>query len=454
MSESRKFVGGQMGFELIPGTDAFYGLISYDADGNERPEAEGLMSARVVEKALAESITDVFFFCHGWKGDQQSARDQYEKWISAFATSEDRKAAPDRFPGFKPMYIGLHWPSLPFGDEELRAGAFAASGAVGIASLLESYAARLGDHLKIRRPLEVILNEARRNSSPDELPTQIRQAYSELNEALGLGGDGVVDAPPDADRDEFDAQDSYEASGEEGSSFGEGRNLGGILGPLRQLSYWTMKKRARSIGEGGMHLFLKDLQNATASRKTRVHLMGHSFGTIVVSSMVGGPQGRAFLPRPLESLVLVQGAVSLWCYAPSIPYTKWLRNAGPGYFSHLLSGRKLLGPIVTTRSKYDDAVGVLYPWASRIKGAPQFAAGLPKYGAIGTYGIQGVPNDIRTDLVMLPATGTYQFEPAKIYNLDGAQFIFHKEGISGAHSDIAGPEVAHAIWAAAFALTH
>jgi hypothetical protein len=52
---------------------------------------------------------------------------------------------------------------------------------------------------------------------------------------------------------------------------------------------------------------------------------------------------------------------------------------------------------------------------------------------------------------MADAQGKYEFESGKVYNLDGSQYICHKEGISGAHSDIAGPEVAHAIWAAAFA---
>lgn len=442
-----------MGFERLPASDTYYGLISYDTDGRERPEATGLMSQRVLQKAIEDGVTDVFFFCHGWKGDQQSARDQYEKWITAFADSEDRQHVDSHFPGFKPMYIGLHWPSLPFGDEDLRASAFAAQGVASIDSLLNGYVKKLGDRPEIREPLAVILDEARRNASPDELPEHIRQAYVSLNSALGLGSDGV-DAPPDADRDEFDPQESYEASNEEGSSFGGGINLGGILGPLRQLSYWTMKKRARTIGEGGMHLFLKDLQNASPAQKFRIHLMGHSFGTIVVSSMIGGPQARAVLPRPIESLVLVQGAVSLWCYAPSIAFKVWLRNAGPGYFNHILSDGKVVGPIVTTRSRYDDAVGVLYPWASQIKGSPSFAAGqLPKYGAIGAYGIQGLAQDMQFDLSMLPATGAYNFEKGKVYNINGSQYICHKQGISGAHSDIAGPEVAHAIWAAAFAST-
>jgi hypothetical protein len=258
-----------------------------------------------------------------------------------------------------------------------------------------------------------------------------------------------VDAPPDADRDEFDPQEAYEASSDDSSPFGGGINMGGILGSLCQLSCWTMKKRARTVGEGGMHLFLRDIEQATAASRTKVHLMGHSFGTIVVSGMLGGPDAQGALLRPVDSVALVQAAVSLGCYAPFIPFRHLLRLSKPSYFNPILAERKVTGPIVTTRSRYDDAVGKLYPWASRSKGSPSFAGKLPKYGGIGTYGIQVVGGDVGSDLAMLAANGTYQFQRGKICNLDGSHYICHKDGLSGAHCDIAGPEVAHAIWAAA-----
>jgi hypothetical protein len=52
---------------------------------------------------------------------------------------------------------------------------------------------------------------------------------------------------------------------------------------------------------------------------------------------------------------------------------------------------------------------------------------------------------------MLPAVGEYEFERGKVYNLEASQFISRGAGSSGAHNDIDGPEVAHAIWQAAFA---
>jgi hypothetical protein len=442
-----------MGIEIISGTDVQYGLISFDVEGKEISEQGTLMSQRLIDKARTDKVTNVFFFCHGWKGDVPAAKEQYGLWIKAFANAGDRAKADTVFPNFRPLVIGLHWPSLPFGDEEVGAASFAAGAAVlGADALLQTYLERLGDSPKIRGPLEIIIEEARRNSSPDELPDHVRKAYLDLNEALGLKSDGV-DAPPDADREGFDPEDSFEAGNEAGNadgpaSFGGGGiDLGGLLGPLRQLSYWTMKKRARTIGEGGMHDFLKNLQTATADSQTKIHLMGHSFGTIVVSGMLGGPDAAGQLPRPVDSVALVQGAVSLWCYAGNIPFD----GAGQGYFSRILADKKVRGPIVTTQSKHDNAVGVLYPLASRIKGSSNFANAFPKFGAIGAFGLQGVPDSSRSELKMLGASDAYQIEPSKIYNVDGSQFIAHMDGVSGAHSDIAGPEVAHLIWAAAFA---
>jgi hypothetical protein len=366
----------------------------------------------------------------------------------SIASSGDSEKAKDHFPNFRPLFVGLHWPSRPFGDEEVGEASFAAGpSALNANALLQKYLERLGDRPEIRKPLEIIIKEARRNNSPDQLPSHIVQAYLDLNEALGLKSEGVV-APPDADREGFDPEGSYEAGNEGSASFSGGViNLGGLLGPLRQLSYWTMKKRARTIGEGGMYEFLKNMQTATGDSRASIHLMGHSFGTIVVSGMLGGPNANGKLLRPVDSVALIQGAASLWCYAAEIPFD----GVGAGYFSPILADQKVRGPIVTTQSTHDQAVSIFYPLASRIKGSANFAQTFPEFGAIGAFGLQGIPDASRTEIRMLGASGAYAFAPRRIYNVDGSQFIARMEGVSGAHSDIAGPEVAHLIWAAAFA---
>jgi len=115
-------------------------------------------------------------------------------------------------------------------------------------------------------------------------------------------------------------------------------------------------------------------------------------------------------------------------------------SSGPPLFSHV--DRKVgIAPI------FDSAVGTFYPLAVSLVGQVAFGLNLPKFGAIGTFGIQGVEGTIAG--TMLSETSTYQFVPGKIYNLDSSQFIKKMEGAAGAHSDIDGPQVAHAIWQAA-----
>ena len=112
----------------------------------------------------------------------------------------------------------------------------------------------------------------------------------------------------------------------------------------------------------------------------------------------------------------------------------------------MLKSNAVRGPIVTTQSMYDTAVGTFYPLAVKLSGQVDFAQ-LPEYGAIGAFGIQGLAN-VRIGK-MLAESGRYEFAPGSIHNLDASQFIAKMDGASGAHSDIDGPEVAHMLWQAA-----
>jgi pimeloyl-ACP methyl ester carboxylesterase len=201
-----------------------------------------------------------------------------------------------------------------------------------------------------------------------------------------------------------------------------------------------MKDRGRLIGEAGAHRLLRQLQDARAD--ARFHLMGHSFGCIVVSAAAAGPAGGG-LARPVDSLVLVQGALSLWSYCSRID------GAGgrPGYFRR--AGNAVKGPLVTTQSVFDTAVGRLYPLAAGVARQVVFAPEeFPRYGGVGTFGLQGPGLDI-VGGPMLAADADYNFQPGKIYNLNGDAYIRNGGGLAGAHSDITGPQVAHAVWEAA-----
>ena len=435
-----------MTIEAVPGTSQRYYLIAFGADGRERTDdPDGVMSGRTLEAMQSGKPTDVFLLSHGWKGDIPAARAQYGAWMGAMlACEQDLAQAAARRPGFKPLLVGLHWPSLPFGDEDFGSAnvSFATVGGDTIEVLVDRCAKRIVDSPAARAALRTIFDSAQRDIAPVELPEQVRQAYRVLDTESALGSRGVGGGPGD-DREPFDPDAAYRNAMSQSVSFG-GTALSGLLSPLAQLSFWKMKDRARTFGEGGAFGFLSSLMRASEGRDVRFHLMGHSFGCIVASATVSGPPG-ARLPRAASSVVLVQGALSLWSYCSSIPQAP----GKAGYFRRLVSDGRVAGPIVTTRSEFDTAVGRLYPVAAGVADQVTFAPGeLPTYGGVGAFGARGPGLDI-VDSKMLAATAAYDFGAGRIHNLEASGVIREGGPPSGAHSDIAKPEVAHVVWAAA-----
>lgn len=435
-----------MTIETVPGTTSTYYLVTFDDKGRERgDDRDGHMSERAIEALRNEKPTDVFVFIHGWKGDIPAARKQYGAWMGAMlALADDGARAAQRRPGFKPLLVGLHWPSLPFGDESFDEPASFTPGADdGIEQAIDRCAGQIADTPAARDALRTIFAAAQEPFAPTTLPDDVIAAYEVLDRESGMGADGVA-GDPGADRERFDAQAAYADALDEAASFGGGGVRNVILSPLVQLSFWKMKDRARSFGESGGFAFLSALMRASERRDVRVHLMGHSFGCIAASASVGGPAG-ARLPRPVHSMVLVQGALSLWSYCASIPHA----SGKPGYFRKLVSERAVAGPIVTTQSSRDTAVGSLYPAAAGVARQVAFVPGeLPKYGGVGTFGLRGEGLDI-VDLTVQGKDAAYGFQPGRIYNIECSSVIREGSPPSGAHSDIARPEVAHLVWAAA-----
>lgn len=426
-----------MPFQTIPNTDVRYALIHFDDDGRERPEGGSPFTSALLTHVKNDAPSHVFLFCHGWKGDVPSAIDQYNRWIGAMCSQTADRAAFGS--AFKPLFIGLHWPSQPWGDETISSGpvSFSTASTDIIKPALEEAVRHFGGSDAVRAPLEVIFAAYAEEPGARVVPDHVVAAYKQLAAAVGFNAGSGPDAPPDEEGVPLDPQSAVRAEriASAGEAFGIGNSLrNGILAGLRQVSFWTMKHRARTVGEQGMHQFVSSLQQSSTAR---IHLMGHSFGCIVMSSILGGPGGTDPLPRPVESAVLVQGALSLWSFAEQIPDA-----STPGYFRQVLSKKAVAGPLVTTQSSHDSAVGSAYPAAVGLVKEFDFGTELPKFGGVGTWGIQGTT--IAEKQPLLDESGSYAFAPGRVYNLDGSRFI------SG-HSAIDGPQVAHMIWQAAAA---
>ncbi|MEO8367127.1 MAG: hypothetical protein ABI538_13065 [Pseudoxanthomonas sp.] len=438
----------------VPDSDLHYHLVNFDKHGSERDENGALASNQLVALlgAAVAPVTDVFLLSHGWKGDVPAAIQQCNDWIGQMGRmTEDRAKIRALRPGFNPLIVGIHWPSQPWGDEKLGGGSGddGTGGRVlsddepNVDALVEEYAHGIADTPRARQLLREIFELGANQDSADPLDPALAQAYLELREEAGLENDEDLGDDTPAHWNPRECCDAA-ASGDIGDG---GRLLGGgggignaVLSPLRQLSFWKMKNRARSVGEAGASALLRKLQGA-APAHARFHLMGHSFGCIVVSAAIAGePGGTA--PRPVHSALLVQGALSLWAYCSDI-------DGSPGYFHSIIKDKKVRGPLVTTRSQYDSAVGKYYPMGAGIAGQKTLAE-LPKYGGVGSFGLQGLAA-LAQDRLIGSASEDYGFVAGRVYNLDAGSVIRNGEGASGAHSDIAHPEVAHAAWQAIMA---
>lgn len=435
-----------MPIRQIPNTNQNYYLINFDSKGQERAADDGrVLSQLVLDELKNQPVTDIFVMSHGWLGDIDDAQTQYDKWMAnLWSCADDIEAVKKKRPNFRPLLIGLHWPSKPFGNED-TGGAFAldlaTEGDDVVGSAVESQLALLDASDEIRPQLETIYNAYLELDEPDSLPDEVRQAYLEINSKLGLDNE---------DRESFDPEDIFqnslaadEENEDEFANFAGGFSWGDLLAPLRVLSFWRMKDRARSFGESGANGLLRKMQQAVAGRDIRFHLMGHSFGCIVVTAMTAGSSDATMATNPVHSIYLVQGATSLWGYCPKIPHA----NDKAGAFNRIIKNNRVKGAIVTTISEHDSAVGFFYPLAAGLKRQVDFAVELPKYGAIGAFGIQGL-DDIAEGLTMGKKDHQYNFKAGRVYNLESSDVIKEKALVVGAHSDIAHPEVAHVWWQA------
>jgi hypothetical protein len=269
-----------------------------------------------------------------------------------------------------------------------------------------------------------------------------RELVAQIADAAGPDGDGEqADRPPFAAESDpqtrlftdFTAAleelnvDTGTAGGAAGFGDAVGRLWHGAQEVLRGLTYWQMKNRAGVVGENGLGPLIGRLRQRHPD--LGIDLIGHSFGARVVSYGLKGAPAQA-----VRSVTLLQGAFSHFAYATSLPFDA--DSAGA------LSGQRdnTSGPVTACYSRFDSAVGVMYPLASLLKGDDASAADEPLYrwGGMGHDGHQqGVE-----ELALQQPGSHYDFTGKKLVNIDAQQVVREGRPPSGAHSDIIHDELA------------
>jgi hypothetical protein len=206
---------------------------------------------------------------------------------------------------------------------------------------------------------------------------------------------------------------------------------------LRQAAYYTMKRRAGTVGELGLGPVVGRI--ADAAPDLRVHLVGHSFGGRLMSFALRGLPAKV---RAVKSVTLLQGAFSHYAFAARLPDAP---HAGG-----VLQGQehRIDGPLVCCFSRFDTALGTFYPLAARLADDDRSLLGLDvgaRWGAMGHDGVQAVPGTRSYSLAdalrsPMPSSGCV--------NIDAAEVVRRGGPPAGAHSDIVHPELARVVLAA------
>ena len=274
----------------------------------------------------------------------------------------------------------------------------------------------------------------------------VADAYAALSEEADIRRRRAHPADPGSDRETVRREPrlAQRASLTAGASRRHARRaisfgvpgLSGLLSPLRQLSFWKMKDRARTLGETAGSELLATLMQARARRpqralppdgpQLRLHRrLGHA----------GRPGRRRRACRGRSTrCVLVQGATSLWGFC-----ARSRRRTSPATSEHRRAAAASRGPIVTTQSKLDTAVGASIRWPQASRGRARSPAAVPDIRRPRHVRHPG-PGLSTHDLAIGRRRARLRLRAGQRSTTSSATGVIKDGGgASGAHSDIAKP---------------
>ncbi|MEV7690486.1 serine-threonine protein kinase [Streptomyces bungoensis] len=413
-----------------------YWELTFDADG----DVDGRERDRLLAQVAEHGVRDLIVFAHGWNNDRSIATALYRHFFAPM---------PGLAPRARIGYVGVIWPSMRFCDEPIPD--FPRSAAEAVAVAAPGPALDEGT----RRALTAAFPD--RTAELDRLAGLLAErpagdeGLAEFGRLVRLLAEpephAVADTPEEEGPLVFRCDTATACAELAGALSGAPADFSlpnpwdGAKELLRQATYYTMKRRAGSVGEHGLGPFVGQL--AARAPAVRVHLVGHSFGGRLVSFALRGLPGGV---RAVKSVTLLQGAFSHYAFAARLPHDPDAAGALGDRF------QRIDGPLVCCYSHFDGALGTFYPLASRCSDDDRSIGGLSlgrmlgdRWGAMGHDGVQAVPDTARLDLAAalrgpLPASGCV--------NVDAAAVVRRGGPPAGAHSDIVHPELARVVLAA------
>ncbi|BFV55494.1 hypothetical protein KCMC57_up05980 [Kitasatospora sp. CMC57] len=399
-----------------------YWEIRFDQDGHLLDD-DGL-----VAELPGTGVSELFVFSHGWNNSDTGARTLYAYTFDELSHQIDRFAPAWRG---RVGVVGVFWPSLLFPEDAPDTPATPSSPAELAAALGPAFAAPQQAGLA---EITTLLEQQ------PQVPEQLAKCHRLVAE--------LVTSPALAEEDRGQEAVLTKPTGEVFSALAglasEQGDAQGLPNPfkvlwrgareaLRTASYYEMKNRAGVIGRNG----LGPLLGRVAGNGLRVHLIGHSFGARLVSfALPGLPEG---VGSPVASLLLVQGAFSHFSFAAPVPIDHGHQGFLAPYFD------RVAGPLQSTFSLGDRAVGWWYPAASMLSNEDDQAASDLTY-RWGGMGHDGFQQDGVEQFDLKPEGTAYPLEAGHFYRLRSDEVIAEDQSpFAGAHSDIRHPEV---VWAA------
>lgn len=432
-------------------------LLRFDKHGAcTSPATRGLL----IDQLASSAHSDIILFSHGWNNDFDDAASMYARFLSAFEKLAAAHPITRAGAGFSPIFIGVIWPSIWLSFDGGPQIAATPSGAAveesPSAQALADCVATSGGTQAVERLYELLALPRLDEAQARELATIAAPAFGTVaDDETGSSRSTSADELFDMLRDMQQAETGTTAPPRPIDDWGDAAPAAGrttepqtagllsFLDPrqaLRLFSVYQMKDRAGVVGAHGVAALLRDTMAAATA--ARVHAVGHSYGCKVMLSAVCAPSP---LPRPLDSLLLLQPAVSHLCFADLIP-----RSGNPGGYRSALE--RVRAPILSTYSDHDFALHKTFHLALRrnsdlgdqdigIAGDLDTTAGKPPsaFAALGGYGPRRAGQRL---LDPMPAAGSpYPAFGAgeALIGLDGSR------GLIGSHGDVTTPATAWAL---------